>query len=1767
VSSVEERVVSMTFKGEQFLAGVEQSLQALDKLNSKLKMEEGTKGLNNIGSAADKQAGSLGKIGDSVETIASKFKAMGAVGLAALTTITTQAVFAGERLIKSFTFQPIIDGFHEYETTLNSVQTILSNTAQAGTNLGDVNNALNQLNHYADQTIYNFSEMAKNIGTFTAAGVDLKTSVLSIKGLANLAALSGSSSEQASTAMYQLSQAISAGRVSLQDWNSVVNAGLGGTVFQRALAENAEKMGTLNKGAVKLTGSMKNVTIGGQSFRESITAKPGEQSWLTSDVLTRTLSQFTGDLTDAQLKAQGFNAEEIKAIQTQAKMAKNAATQVKTFSQLVQTLGEAVGSGWTNTWQIIFGDFNQAKTLFTNVSNTLGGFVQASANARNNVLKDWAKMGGRTAIIKAIGNAFNDLVAVIRPIKDAFREIFPAVTGKQLADISKSIESFTKNLMIGGTTANNLKRTFAGFFAVIDIGWQVLKQVVKTILDLVGVATKGGSGILGFTGNIGDFLVKLDQAIKKGDDLSNFFKGLGKFLAGPIELVKTLGKAFGHLFDGFDGSSAATKVIGSLSALSKIGAGLGSVWTKVGTVFAAVWRVFQPIAKKIGEFFSGLGQAVASSLSGIDYSNFLHTINTGLFAGLVLLLRKFINKFKGGESGGGGLFSSIKESFDELTGTLQQMQNVLKATTLLEIAAAVGILAVSVVALSKVNGKQLATSLTALTVMFGQLIGTMVILQKFTTGGGAVKLPIIAAGFILLATAVDILAIAVKTLAGLDWNGLAKGLVGVTVVLGALVVVAHLMPNGAKMINASLGMIAMAAAVKILASAVTDLSGLSWTELAKGLVGVGAVLLALGLFAKFAETNKLGIVAGAGLLLMAAGIKVLAGAIAEMGKLSWTEIVKGLLTMGAALLLITAAVDGMEASLPGVAAIAVTAAALGLIANALGTMGNMSWSEIAKSLVELTGALLIIAVGLAAMEEALPGAAALIVAAAALAILGTTLSSMGGMSWSEIAKSMVVLAGSLLLITAALIGMEEALPGAAALIVAAGALAILAPVMVVLGGLSWEEILKSLVALAGAFTVIGVAAALLTPVIPSIIGLAGGVALLGAAMLVAGVGVAAFGVGLTLIAASGAAAAGALVGIVTTLLGAVPQIVDLVGKLLVALLNLVINVAPKIGQAVTALISTFLDVINKLAPKIINVMLNLLSRLLDALLKYVPHMTDAGTKLITAVLNGIAKNAPKMTTAATNVIVAFINGISHNLPRIINAGLNLIVNFVNGLANGIRSHQAEMNAAGRNLAGAIIDGMTGGLASGVGRIASQARSVASSALNAAKSVLGIHSPSKEFYKIGAYVIAGFRQGLDGNKGQIDSAFNSLKAQLKSAMQDSAKDVDTLTAKLKKLEKARHKDRDAINATKKALAEAKKEHSAESKAYDVVNKQLSKSHTALDKLATQYDTVTAKLKDANDALAAAIKTRDDYNKQIQDQFSQASAPAADETAADYITALQQQVADTNTFANTVQQLRKMGLNDDAYQQLLSAGIADLPFAQNLLAGGQSAIDQVNALQKQLDATAKQLGTTASTALYQAAVDSAAGLVKGLQNQQAAIEKQMDKIADGMVKAIKKALGIKSPSRVFAEIGSYSAQGLANGLKASSDVVTASVDSVASTAVATMQKSLANMSKMTLSEIDVNPTIRPVLDLTQVKTDAGTINGILSKATLSTSGAYSNALALSAAVGANGNDDKATAPSTTNNFTQNNYSPKALSPAEIYRQTKNQISVAKGALSKT
>ena len=1292
----------MTFDNKGFAARVQETLGLLGKLRNALNFGGAKKGLEDISAAGSRF--NMGGMAATIEGINGKFLAMSTIAITALANITNKAISSGTALAKSFTVQPIIDGLHEYETNLKSIGTIQANTDAP---LKEVNAALDEMNHFSDQTIYNFSEMAKNVGTFTAAGVDLKTATSSIKGIANIAALSGASAEQAAGAMYQLSQAIASGKVGLMDWNSVVNAGMGGKKFQTALADTANAMGTLKDGAISLEGPMKTLNINGQSFRDSISAATGE-SWLTSDVLVSTLAAMDGRFSKTALAAQGLSDKQIEASISASRLAfeqKNgvkytdaqfesltkmsdaafkAATQSKTFSDVMQVTKESVGSGWSESFRNIFGDLKEAKKLWTGVAMTLTSFTSASARARNDMLSGWKKMGGRDALIQGFKNGFVALMQVLRPIKEAFRDIFPAMTARRLFELTHQFREFTAGLKISGETAENIKRIFRGVFAAFSIVGQIIGGVIGVFADLFGVISEGSGGFLDFAGGIGDFIVSIDTAMKKGDGLKKFFGGISDILAVPIRLIQNFASVLRDMFNGIDPS----RLDGVTNGVEKL-----------GSKFEWLGDIGDKIKAKIKDFMSSIGPEIADALRNVgDAINtqgadgIFDALNTGLFAGVVLLLRNF---FKNGLSldFGGGFLESAREGLEGLTSTLGAMQMQLKSVALRNIAISIAILAGSLLLLSMINPQKLAVGMAAVTASLSALLGALAIMTTITTPAGLAKMQILSISLVAIATAVLILSAAVAVFSTMDPNELAVGLTALVITLGALAAMGAAMQFiSGPLLRMAIVIIPLAIALGILAAVVKIYSTMSWEDLARGLVGLA---------------GSLAIIAGALYL--------------------------------------------MEGALPGAAALLIIAPALAVLAGVMKSMGKMKWEAIAKGLVALGGSLLIIAGALYLMSGAQPGALALLIIAPALLALGKALKTMGKMKWSEIAKGLVALAGALLIIAGGLYLMTGALPGAAALLVVAAALAVLAPVLVQLGSMSWESIAKGLLALAGVFVVLGLAGIVLGPLIPVILGL-------GAALLLVGVGMALAGVGALALASAWTifiAATASGVAVLGSLILLLPEFVKaVVAAVLGFVTALAANAAPLVA-ALQVLVTALLDAIIALAPKIATALTALIQMMLAVLRNNGPGMIATGLFLLNQLLKGIDNNISRITHTVARIIVKFLNALGDEMPKIIEAGVQLILKFIRGMTQAVDAHSKEMGQAGGDLAAAIIKGMVQGIAAGASSVANAIGDMVDGAIAWGKKKLGINSPSKVFAGFGKNINEGLAIGL-GKHADISS---------------------------------------------------------------------------------------------------------------------------------------------------------------------------------------------------------------------------------------------------------------------------------------------------------------------------------------------------------------------------------------------------------------------------
>lgn len=1273
-TTVDERVVEMRFDNKQFEQNIQTSLSSLDKLKKSLNLEGAAKGLETVNDAANKCSGNMSPLSNAVETVRVRFSALEVMAITALQNITNSALAAGKNLVSAFTIDPIKTGFEEYETQINAVQTILANTSSKGTTLDQVNNALDELNHYADMTIYNFTEMTRNIGTFTAAGVDLDTSVAAIKGIANLAAVSGSNSQQASTAMYQLSQALAAGTVKLQDWNSVVNAGMGGQVFQDALKETAKVHGIAIDEMIKDEGS----------FRETLS-----KGWLTSDILTETLAKFTGDLNEDQLRTMGYTDDQIKSIMEMGKTANDAATKVKTFTQLFDTLKEAAQSGWTQSWEIIVGNFEEAKELLTEVSDTFSAVINASADARNKMLQDWKDLGGRTTMIEAVKNVFEGLVSVAKPVREAFNEIFPPMTGKQLAEITERIRDLTAKFKMGEESSKNLKNTFKGVFAVLDIVGQAFKAVAGGVGELIGLFLPAGNGVLSLTGSFGEYLVKLDETVKKTDvfgkavsTVVDIVKIAITFVKTAGEKVKEFGKAAGEKFDfpGFElfhsflervhdrmaqiGDGAGKMKSGVIVAFEMMGEALEKC--KFLKVMEALWTAVKVIAGGIADAVGTMMGTLAEKLGNADFSGVLDVLNSIAVGGIALSISKFLKSVTEPLEGLSDILEGVTGILDGVRGCFEAYQTNLKAGTLLKIGAAIALLAGSIVAISLIDSDKLSVSLGAITVLFANLLGAMAIFNKISSDTGKVSKACTA--MIAMSVAVSILAGALKKVSDLDWGELARGLVGIAGLTTIIVASSKAMASGQKQVmKGATSLIIFGAAIKILASACRDLSKLQWDELGRGLTGVGVLFAEIAVFLRVAKFNGKMLSTATGIVILAAAMKVLASACKDFGQMEWSEIGKGLAGIGGLLaelaVFTNLAGNAKHVMSTGVALIAI-GAAMKIFASAVKDFGQLQWDEIGRGLTAMGGALAEVAIAVNLMPKNMIGiGTGLVIVGAALEIIANCMSKFGGMQWEEIGRGLTVMGGALAELAISLNFMKGTLGGSAALLVASGALAVLAPVLSILGTLSWEAIAKGLISIAGAFTIIGVAGVVLTPLVPTILALSGafaligvGVLTIGAGLLAAGTGLSALAIGFTALATAGAAGATAIVAaltvIVTGIASLIPAVLTKVGEGLIAICKVIAAGAPAIGEAVKSVILTLIDVFVSCVPQLADGALQLVVGVLEALVTYTPQIVDLAFKFLIGILEGIASNLPSLIKAGIDVLMAFFAGIVDALSGI-----------------------------------------------------------------------------------------------------------------------------------------------------------------------------------------------------------------------------------------------------------------------------------------------------------------------------------------------------------------------------------------------------------------------------------------------------------------------------------------------------------------------------------
>lgn len=1373
---IDERVVEMRFDNAQFERNTRQSIKTLNALNESLKLEGAEKSFEKIEDASAKV--DFDKMQSALESLNSKFSAVEVMGVTALMRITNQAMDTGEKLVKSLSIDQVTSGWNKYAQKTASVQTIMNAT---GKSITKVNSYLDKLMWYSDETSYGFTDMTQSLGQLTAAGGDIDKMIPMIMGIANATAYAGKGASEFQRVIYNLNQSYSQGYLNLMDWKSVELAGVATAELKQQIIDTGVELGKIKKGAV---------TVG--TFGSTLSKK-----WADKEVMETAfgkLADFTMAIKEGVDNGTYKNASEgIAALADQYDEATvkafKAAQEAKSFSEAIDATKDAVSSGWLETFEIIFGNYDIAKGFWTDLTDSLWDLFAAGKDSRNDLLSG-AFDNGWTQMMKSGLSDVSDLletglyqglsnVGVITDEDVEKAGSFGAAVGEALKKGKLSTETLEKALRGAGNgfskmldlsdaelkklgytrkEVENISSKFTKFFEKVDDGTlsisdfadkmtqtsgrehlfngilnvlndisAALQPMKDAFNDILGPTSEGiYKALTAFDEFTGKLQLSEDTADKVQRAFAGFFsvikmglsflKGVGSGIAtvftslSPVgNSLLTLAANIGDYFVKLEQSSNITgtfsEVLSTLSyILDKVAGGIQKVidWiielgTKTSVVFDPIKAVgtwfenfisfitpkLKWLADKIGEIFEELGSGVSGAFGNLNTNAVWGFANAGMIAGLVAGIKGFLAAFKDIGSTIKDTVGGVTELLNKLGVAIAAWKNNKNAETLKTIATAVAILAGSLVVLSMVKPERLAASVGAMISLFIELLAALAIYDEITKKTKKVGKG--TSSMVVMAAGVLILSSALKKIADIDSEKLVSSVIALGAVMAELVAaqiaISKWAPDGAKH---AMSMLVMAAAVRVLAGAIEQLGSLEWDEIVKGLVAVGGLLAEVAAFSALSKFSELSVGKAAGILILAAALAVLEKSVTAFSKMSLKQIGRGLAAVGGLLAEIAAfsfLSSFADHILSTAVAMTILSGGLLILSNAMANLGGMSLEQIGAALAALGGGLIEMGIALTLVKGSLASAASFLIMAAALNALVSPLKTFSEMSLEEIGHGLLALGGAMGIFA-----------------IAVGGLSLIGPIVI---GVS-----LALSLLAGSFALLlgAMAAVSLMPLKMDV--LVGALGTLGAAV--------------------GVFIAGVIAGLGT----AVGSIATAIAEIVVAVCNAIAEAAPAIGDALIELITALCDVLITCMPKIEATVEVLIYALCDVLIACTPRILETIDTVFGNVFSYIGSKLTDLGKWLWEKIKDPF-GVNNAVDAAKESGKNVAAGYAEGIAEG-----ADLPATG-------IVGL------------------AKAAQTAFKVFWGIHSPSKLAAEDAGYIVDGLIQGLGNNTDAAKSAMAAL----------------------------------------------------------------------------------------------------------------------------------------------------------------------------------------------------------------------------------------------------------------------------------------------------------------------------------------------------------------------------------------------------------------------
>lgn len=1650
MSNVDDRIVSMQFDNENFERRLSSTLDGLDKLSESLKFSGAANGFESISNAAANM--NLSGVGDAVQSISDKFGALGAVGFSVIQSLTQQALAFVEQLPQDI-LSPILGGGKQRALNIEQAKFLFAGLG------ADVDESMAEAKQAVLGTAFGLDEAAKAAAQLESSGVSLGEQLPSdLRAIAGVAAMTGSQFSEISDIF---TQAAGQGKISGYTLERISYRGL------NAAAVLAKQ---LNKTEAEVRDMASNGQIDFATFAKAMDDAFGSHA-------TEANKTFTGSLSNLHAALSRMGAEIQTPRLQQERDIFNAMTPVvdKLHAALLPLL---------NT--------------FTNLSQ-IG--VTALVGKLNGLNFD-RLTAAMPLIAVGVQNMFEGISQFIRAGKDAFRDIFPKSSESIIFRITAAFVKLSDQIKMGDGTVEKVKFVFDAVFSTLNVGWVVIKNIIRVFRILLGSITplSGGLGdfivhiarlvqwyttlfvlsgkidrffnrflilintvvvalqplrnaiedfvkhLFGFTDNgtkkIDQFRDKMQNMFGQMDPKGSqgifktldIFKGKLANLFGQKDAKSKPKDMWGNLFGQKDLETTEAKAEQPLNRfqerlkeLRELPERIGAAWDKLHERFQGIFDVLDQIGAFIKtwaqEFIKKIGDAFSQPGS---FNQAIDAVNVGLIGGLILLLNNFL---KGGGAGNalfGGLGAKIKRVLGNLNETLVRMQEDIKADILMKIATAVGILTISLVALSLINSAALTKALVAVGVGFGELVTTMKALDNIggDKGRNVPKIIGLSIAMNLMATAMGILSISIIALSHLDPDALAKGVGGMGAALFIMVGAVKLLgDNVPGIIGAAVGMNLIAGAMIVLAGAVKLFSDIKAGDLAKGITAI-AVSLAV-LTAALMAMPPSGALSGIGLIETAIALTILAGAVKLFGMISWADLAKGMAAIAAALLIMTVAMNALPITTP------ITAAGLVLLATAL-------------------------------------------------TIMAGAVKLMGMMDLPTLAKGIGAILALLLVLAGAMYAMQGALPGAIALVVISGALVVLSEVLEKLGKMKVSEILIALGAVAGALLVLGVSATLLSETIPFILALGIALGVVGGAFFLFGAGVFLVSAGMEKLATSGVGGMKAVMEMVKIFLAAVPTFVEYFIETLMKVAEDFLNSLPLLIRLVGAVLAQLLDTVIQLIPKITQAFGLILTGFFQLVIKHAPEYVQAGIVIVRSLLNGIRDNIGEFTKTAIEIFANFVKAVLENKEKLAKAATDLIVAFL----TGIGEHAEEIVTAGVTLLLQLLSGIV----DNVDRIVTAV----------------------------GQLIAEFLQALtDQQQTIITAGFNMLIAFLLGIANNILRVVDVV-------------------------------------ATIIVTFITELGNQGLRIVAAGADMLVALLS----GIEANVQMVIDKGVEIAGKFLDAMATDAVDFVGYLATFLLKVVWGVEQNAEklvsggkdaTIAFLTAMA--DDTIDWVNKAADVLIKFLNGL----SDAIDQKG---PEIRKAAEKLAFSIADGITGGLASKAGDLKDGF----------IDVAKDGLgILSGPVGFFTGSPSKKTYKIGQWVAMGLAKALSDDTSVGK-SAKTLSNNAMSAFQDTLSRIPENLGQMDEFVPTITPVLDLSKVQKDASGISDLMKGSTISPDVSLGNAHSIAAMLAetAKAKDTPAVDQPKEVSFVQNNYSPEALSANQLYKQTKSLIALEKEGL---